>query len=642
MNPLIVQQRALDDALVATDDHVIIGKCNMRIEPIKPYKEATYQVALDVLKLSPCYKVFLVTVDVPEIYMHQFWFTITKIKDCSSYRCRPAPPFKSSNPLGYVLKKNVDFVELIWEDFMYQIDNRQTTAARRLNMPYPSVLGFLKFVSKYEVRQVYGKLIPDVMVIPKEARKRTKAHMKESSLTVDDTIISKDPDAALELAKLINKTKAEERKAARLVHETHERLVTDKLVITRKQTGVVLRDTPTVSKKKPLDQSQKLKGVQVLSGKKREATDLKKVIRASKLILVPSHDAGSSEGAGLKPEVADESKVDDEENDHDADDEEEEDVDEEDVDDDDRSINIVETSDEETESENGDQVMEAAKKHDDDKAEEEKDTIHEPVQREQAKDDQEEVLAPKTHKEKPILLVSTSSHYVSYNYSNLVSSPERSLRETGKESTDAEVIPMVDVQVHQEILVVLSAPLLDIISSIFPPTPTNPTPPPVQTTTTTITKFEVPPPSTSSNPDSTTIYDLLLKVSDLENEVQELKQAYYSPALLASMKYEIPSVVDTYLGSKLGDALQQKSVADIRKIKMEHVEKQHKTQHPSKSFDKTALVEYDHKDILFQMMWENKTYLKHPTHQKLYDALTESLILDENEMDKTAFVVSPA
>ncbi|GJV62744.1 retrovirus-related pol polyprotein from transposon TNT 1-94, partial [Tanacetum coccineum] len=110
-----------------------------------------------------------------------------------------------------------------------------------------------------------------------------------------------------------------------------------------------------------------------------------------------------------------------------------------------------------------------------------------------------------------------------------------------------------DVKVHQEILAVLSAPLLDILSSILPPTP-----PPVQTTTTTTTNFEVPPPSTSSNPDSTTIYDLLLKVSDLENEVQELKQAYYSPALLASMKYEIPSVVDTYLGSKLGDALQQK------------------------------------------------------------------------------------
>ncbi|GJR96785.1 hypothetical protein Tco_0268959 [Tanacetum coccineum] len=58
--------------------------------------------------------------------------------------------------------------------------------------------------------------------IPKKARKRTKTHinpMKESSLTVDDNIISKDPNVALELAKSISRTKAEEQEAARLMHE---------------------------------------------------------------------------------------------------------------------------------------------------------------------------------------------------------------------------------------------------------------------------------------------------------------------------------------------------------------------------------------------------------------------------------------
>ncbi|GJX57819.1 hypothetical protein Tco_0287716 [Tanacetum coccineum] len=86
MNPLIIQQRALDDDLVTHDNHAIIGKCNMRIEPTKSQKEVTYQVVLDALKLMECYKAFLATADVPEIYMHQFWFTITKIKDSSSYK----------------------------------------------------------------------------------------------------------------------------------------------------------------------------------------------------------------------------------------------------------------------------------------------------------------------------------------------------------------------------------------------------------------------------------------------------------------------------------------------------------------------------------------------------------------------------
>ncbi|GKC90022.1 hypothetical protein Tco_1150671 [Tanacetum coccineum] len=72
MNPIIVQQSALDDALVAPDNRAIIGKCNMRIEPTKTLKEVTYQAILDALKHTAYYKALLVIADVPEIYMHQF------------------------------------------------------------------------------------------------------------------------------------------------------------------------------------------------------------------------------------------------------------------------------------------------------------------------------------------------------------------------------------------------------------------------------------------------------------------------------------------------------------------------------------------------------------------------------------------
>ncbi|GJZ82061.1 hypothetical protein Tco_0647055 [Tanacetum coccineum] len=77
---------ALDDALVAPNDHVLIGKCNMRIELTKTQKESTYQVNMDIMKLSPCYKALLIIADVPDIDMHQFWFTISKIKDSASYQ----------------------------------------------------------------------------------------------------------------------------------------------------------------------------------------------------------------------------------------------------------------------------------------------------------------------------------------------------------------------------------------------------------------------------------------------------------------------------------------------------------------------------------------------------------------------------
>ncbi|GKC31122.1 hypothetical protein Tco_1038416, partial [Tanacetum coccineum] len=78
------QQIELDNALVAPKSRRVIGKCNMRINPRMKPKEPTYQVVLDAPALTTCYPAFLITAEVPVIYMHPFWATITKHK--TSYR----------------------------------------------------------------------------------------------------------------------------------------------------------------------------------------------------------------------------------------------------------------------------------------------------------------------------------------------------------------------------------------------------------------------------------------------------------------------------------------------------------------------------------------------------------------------------
>ncbi|GJX19426.1 hypothetical protein Tco_0222103 [Tanacetum coccineum] len=85
MNPTAVEQIALDNALVAPEARLTIGKCNSRIVFLKPQREATYQVSLDALKLSPCYPAFLITTKVLDIYMHQFWNLVNKVQGSSSY-----------------------------------------------------------------------------------------------------------------------------------------------------------------------------------------------------------------------------------------------------------------------------------------------------------------------------------------------------------------------------------------------------------------------------------------------------------------------------------------------------------------------------------------------------------------------------
>ncbi|GKD66294.1 hypothetical protein Tco_1308402, partial [Tanacetum coccineum] len=61
--------------------------------------------------------------------------------------------------------------------------------------------------------------------------------------------------------------------------------------------------------------------------------------------------------------------------------------------------------------------------------------------------------------------------------------------------------------------------------------------------------------------------------------------------------------------------------------------------HSTTQFDQAADDEYVQKDILFKMMMASKSYEKHPAHKALYDALIQSLLVDENDMDR--LVVDP-
>ncbi|GJV73294.1 hypothetical protein Tco_1493289 [Tanacetum coccineum] len=144
MNPAVAKQVALDNSLVPSVKRLKIEKRNARIEFSKPQREETYQVTLDALKLSPCYPAFLITAEVPKELgyfgkcdmlsaihtdqMHQPWRTFAAIINrCISGRTIGLDRLRESRAQilwGMYNKKNVDYVSLLWEDFMYQVDNR--------------------------------------------------------------------------------------------------------------------------------------------------------------------------------------------------------------------------------------------------------------------------------------------------------------------------------------------------------------------------------------------------------------------------------------------------------------------------------------------------------------------------------------
>ncbi|GJZ38901.1 hypothetical protein Tco_0585464 [Tanacetum coccineum] len=73
------KQAGHDEMLVPTNNRVKIAKSNLRINPSMTQMEETFQVALDIHKNVPFYNVFLISTEVLEFYMQQFWFIIKKV-----------------------------------------------------------------------------------------------------------------------------------------------------------------------------------------------------------------------------------------------------------------------------------------------------------------------------------------------------------------------------------------------------------------------------------------------------------------------------------------------------------------------------------------------------------------------------------
>nr|GEW42241.1 hypothetical protein [Tanacetum cinerariifolium] len=165
------------------------------------------------------------------------------------------------------------------------------------------------------------------------------------------------------------------------------------------------------------------------------------------------------------------------------------------------------------------------------------------------------------------------------------------------------------------------------MSVILEPTqipPTTPATPPLPATKGQATPTQV--------PDSEAFIAFIQRVSDLEKYVKELKQVDHTPAILKSIKFEVPKTINKYLGSTLGDTLQkvlQRHTEDLNlqvshydvsnfiKVKQEHVAHDKIPKYPTTSYDQVVDDEHKQKEILFQMMMASKSYEKHLTHKDL-------------------------
>ncbi|GKE21232.1 hypothetical protein Tco_1432744, partial [Tanacetum coccineum] len=381
----MADQFALDDALVAPDNRLKIGKCNLRLSSDVTSKEATLQVVYDVLKLTPFYKAFQVSADVPEIYMQEFWasayihnrsvrfkmnnkkhiLNLDQFRDilqiCPKVgnkkfeepplekeilaflaslghsgeirkityvnvnklhqpwrsfaaiidKCLGGKPSYDSLRLsqsqilwGMYNNKKVDYVYLLWEDFTYQIENKNTKKGNAMYYPRFTKL-IVNFVMakdpsiprRNKVNWHYARddpMFTTINVISRNEDTQLYGAILPTELTNEDIRISESYKEyhAIASGKIPPKTKGSKKKAD-----------TD---ATTKQ------KPPTVPKEKKEKKSekgkQKAKELETISeAVLTEAGQLKIIIKRSRKETHSSHASGSGadEGTSVTPGVPD-------------------------------------------------------------------------------------------------------------------------------------------------------------------------------------------------------------------------------------------------------------------------------------------------------------------------------------------------
>ncbi|GJT48922.1 hypothetical protein Tco_0975079 [Tanacetum coccineum] len=212
------QQQALDDALVPREQRLTIGSCNYRLSTTFKPKEPTFQVALDVLTLTPFYPAFLITASVPAVYMQEFWATVTYQKhhirfkmnkksysfDMETFRnmlliCPKLPGQKFVDPpfeeeiltfireLGYpgniklLSDVKVDTLPQPWRTFgtIFNKCISDQSIPRRNKVDWhmandDPILTTMRFIPQHEVIQRYDAILPDYLTNP--AMKESEAY----------------------------------------------------------------------------------------------------------------------------------------------------------------------------------------------------------------------------------------------------------------------------------------------------------------------------------------------------------------------------------------------------------------------------------------------------------------------------------
>ncbi|GJR28051.1 hypothetical protein Tco_1104283 [Tanacetum coccineum] len=207
---------------------------------------------------------------------------------------------------GMYHQKNVDYVELLWEDFIYHIDNKSYKMQEKMIGMHTSKDGYLintlRFVYAKEETQIYGAILPDSLTSPE--MKETKAYKTYIGFALGATPPKKArkfkkpsspklTNVPVSIEEPIGKSKRVKRHAKKTTKPPAR--------------GVVIRETPNipVSKKKEKVDITRGKGIELLyKVALTKVAQFKEVRNKSMRDFHKTHPSGSGTATKSAPSVA--------------------------------------------------------------------------------------------------------------------------------------------------------------------------------------------------------------------------------------------------------------------------------------------------------------------------------------------------
>nr|GEX47633.1 hypothetical protein [Tanacetum cinerariifolium] len=167
-----------DDQLVPVKARLPYGKSNLLLDLQNLQKNLIFYISIDILQNTNFFRAFTTLANALSIYIQYPSFCVPPageqvmdfVNELGYPECLTGKTFESDKPRhlvhqmlwGIVTRSNVNYAELLWEEFVHNIHRRPESPVYFIGDDF--LLGNLKFVPKGKKDKVFGKPIPKVLI----------------------------------------------------------------------------------------------------------------------------------------------------------------------------------------------------------------------------------------------------------------------------------------------------------------------------------------------------------------------------------------------------------------------------------------------------------------------------------------------